>query len=630
MKYPTIAELVPYYYVCLDVGSMDVGLQSTIESFWAQVELRCRTRGWKQLMLLDLPKLGSVYDSGLSNGALLFSDIPECFGCSPHKFEGSWIFRSLLQHTFDSQGRLDEDTPPEVVAGTRQLLYFYKKARLTCPPEAIRSAVHEYTEIERNLRSPNGTWNRDFWLNPDVRFSESPELSLNRGKSWRFWETVDQVFARITPSAELHPRDVVPRHGPGAVSEVRTGHDKYRSLHWPNKLDSVFDYYQFRFPNESIGIQAEFDRSLVEPPAALMDVPKTYKGPRLIASEPVFHQFLQQGLMQWIRKNLPDPLRQCIDFTSQEPSRAAALQASQTGLSATVDLSSASDRLSCWVVERAFRSNTSLLRALHAVRSRVIVDRTGMDPDLSLQLKKFAAQGSAVTFPVQTIIYAGLAIASVLWDEGRNVSNRTIRSAAGKVQVFGDDIIIPSSSFATLAQALAECQLKVNVTKSHYRGHFRESCGMDAYRGHDVTPMYLGDVEPPTSLPLRGELVASWIDISNEAHTRGMWQTAYWMLSRLPEKVTRGLITSSETGGGYRAYTFCQGTRALGQRRWNKDLHRQELRALGFQADIRTKARGSWDDLYEYFIQEPDPLTLWKSGYIAKKTGRVRPVWVSR
>jgi len=624
MRKPHIAELVPFFYICQDVGKMHGTLQSTIDQFYEHVVRRAETRGWKQLMLLDLPKIGSAFDSSLSRGYIVVSEFPASAGCSRiDRFQDSWIYRSLLHTCVDTFGVLDQDIPVEIVTGIRQLLSFYKKTRLKCPPEATRSAVDDFISIEKDLRCPALPWNHDWFSHTRLSFRDSDELVGNLPND--FWATLDKVCHRMVPGRVLHSQDIVPKHGPGAVSDVRTGFDKFSANSWPNKLEGYFPQDLFRYHSEEVATTEKI-LSFTEEPASLIAVPKTYKGPRLIASEPTFHQFLQQGLLDWIRQNMTGPARQCISFHDQEPSRVAAIGASLHGQSATVDLSSASDRLSCWVVERVFNSNPSLLAALHSVRTRVIVDKTGADPDLSMRIKKFAAQGSAVTFPVQTIVYSSIAIAALLHAEKKPVTSKTMKWATGRIQVFGDDIITPSSSFATLVVALTDLQLKVNVNKSHYLGHFRESCGMDAYHGHDVTPIYMGDILPPD--PKQVTRIASWIDISNLLHAGGMWKTAEWMISELPKSMTWRLLYTPDAGPGFRAFSYCRGLRFHGRRRWNNHHQRQELNTLDIKSVVKKKARGTFDDLLQYFLEKPAPDVVWKPGFIEGCRDTIVSRWV--
>jgi hypothetical protein len=650
--YTSIQALEPLSHIVSDVRRWDQGLDCTIDLFYREVEKRAMTRGWRQILLLDLPALGAVYDNALSRGSLDLSRIPAAFGkLSIANFDDSWIFRSLLQHTFDGFGTLDATTPVEVIAATRQLLLLYKKAKLECPKEKVYDAVEDYVHIEKCMRTPSGTWDHDVWLPAVFSFDESFCGDLSAfGLHRNFWRILDLVFGRLVPGVQLLPEGVVPKHGPGAVSDVRTGSDKYCFPYWPTKLGGLFPSPQFACANEYL-FYADFasvDIPEQEPPAKLLAVPKTYKGPRLIASEPTAHQFLQQGLMQWIRQNMPEALRACVDFSDQSPSRMIALEASRSGDLATVDLSSASDRLSCWVVERAFKSNQSLLQALHATRTRHVVDATGTHEGLGMRLKKFAAQGSAVTFPVQTIVYAGVAIAALLYDNLPRrkslhagmvqVTSDDVLRSARNVRVFGDDIVLPSSNVPTLVAGLQALGLKVNASKTHYTGLFRESCGMDAYSGHDVTPVYIGDL----LLQPTAEGLSSWIEVSNSMHLKACWQTASWMLTKIDKKILKGIVYSHETGSGIRATTFCKGTRFHGPVRIHSDRHTiygpvlpnqglqvQERKVICISTKEKRVARGSWQDLYQYYVEAPSPETYWSAGVVpVKKPGAVSSRWV--
>jgi len=520
---------------------------------------------------------------------------------------------------------------PNVVFFTRQILYLYKKVKIDCPPLRLKEAVNAFVDIESSLRAPNGTWNNDIWVNHRYTFSDDSDNSAHpRGK--HLWKTVDDVFASIVPMSEVNGLHLSPRHGPGAVADMKFGGDKYSFPHWPSKLEGVFPWCAFAQHREDLHITEDdtkyvINPSPIEPPAKLIAVPKNYKGPRLIASEPIAHQFLQQGLLKWLRTNLSKPLRTSIDFKSQKPSQDAALLASKDGQSATVDLSSASDRMSCWAVERAFGSNQSLLQALHAVRTRTIIDSTGTDENLHIQLKKFAAQGSAVTFPIQTILYAGLCFAAVLFTENKRVTRRNLMRVARKVRVFGDDIIIPKSAVPVLGILLHSLELKVNVDKTFTEGTFRESCGMDAWCGHNVTPCYLSAFYLENHRPT-GEQIVSWVDVSNNAHKKGLWSLSSYMQTSIPLVMRKKMLTSSEEGDGIRFFSFCSGYTTSSRQRVCKHLHRPEAKLLVLRSRQQKKERGSWNDLYQWLIEDPEPHTKWKSGYITKNSVVLDTEWV--
>jgi len=243
------------------------------------------------------------------------------------------------------------------------------------------------------------------------------------------------------------------------------------------------------FPFELVGKTAGSDGARPhnhEVPSRLISVPKTAKAPRLIAAEPTAHQYCQQMVWRYLQERIEAVFEgRFINFRRQDLSSDLVMKSSLDRSLATVDLSSASDRLTCWTVERIFRRNPSLLSALHAVRTRWIRDEIS-DSTSFLRLRKFASQGSATTFPVQSIVFLIIAIAAsvkgpIRWSSIRKVSNQ--------VRVFGDDIIIPSHGYGPLLAIMETLQLKVNTSKSYVTGFFRESCGSEAYLGHDVTPV---------------------------------------------------------------------------------------------------------------------------------------------
>jgi len=199
--------------------------------------------------------------------------------------------------------------------------------------------------------------------------------------------------------------------------------------------------------------------SIHEPPSRLLAVPKTAKGPRLIASEPTAHQWCQQLVKRFLEERLIGLFdTNFISFTNQGLSQELVSKASLDRSLATVDLSSASDRLTCWVVERAFRSNPSLLRAFHATRTRWTVDRVNKsDPPNYFVTKKFVSQGTAVTFPVQSIIFLIIALTACGFEarhpEDFFCNKRIYNSLARfrhKVRFYGDDIIIPKQGYESL------------------------------------------------------------------------------------------------------------------------------------------------------------------------------------
>jgi hypothetical protein len=148
-------------------------------------------------------------------------------------------------------------------------------------------------------------------------------------------------------------------------------------------------------------------------------------------------------------------------------------------------MSEASDRVSRELVYRLF-GDTPLWPMLDAVSTRVITfpqDIKGVPSELYVQ--KFAPMGSAVCFPIMAIVHFALIKAIIQLS--------TIGSAmevSKHVYVYGDDIIIPREAVQAVYDYLPLFGMKINEEKSFHKSYFRESCGLHAYKGKEVTPVY--------------------------------------------------------------------------------------------------------------------------------------------
>jgi len=387
------------------------------------------------------------------------------------------------------------------------------------------------------------------------------------------------------------------KHGPGAVAERLKMHEKSCFPNWPQKLQNTF-------PWETCGKSAGSDMErppLHEVASRLICVPKTAKGPRLIAAEPTSHQWCQQLLLRFL-------FDQCrthfgvhfIDFKDQNKSGDMVLQASLDRELATVDLSDASDRLTCWTVERIFRTNASLVSALHAARTRYIRDEISDVPSF-LSLRKFASQGTATTFPVMSLVMLCIALGSTL-DHTDRVTWARMKELRTKVRVFGDDIILPTYGYERLVRAMDLLQLKVNTAKSYIHGHFRESCGTDGFRGYNVTP-----VKPRTLVADSPASCQAVVDTSNNLFNKGLWYASRTADDQLPISVRKYLriVGPNEAGfSGLTSYVGSDESHLI--QRWNSRLHRNEVRVWSIRSKTERSERDGFDGLLDFFARSYD------------------------
>ena len=358
--------------------------------------------------------------------------------------------------------------------------------------------------------------------------------------------------------------------------------------------------------------------SIHEPPSRLLAVPKTAKGPRLIAAEPTSHQWCQQLIKRFLEERLIGLFgTNFVSFKNQGLSQVLVSTASLDRSLATVDLSSASDRLTCWVVERAFRRNQPLLRALHATRTRWTVDM--VDKTVSknyFTTKKFASQGTAVTFPVQSIIFLIIALTASGFDakhpEDFFCNNRICNSIGrfrNKVRVFGDDIIVPERGYEQLCRLLHLLGLKVNQDKSFVKGHFRESCGLDSFKGHNVTP-----IKTKCIVATGPQSRQSLVDYANNLHLAGFWQAAKVVESMLPRWVISNLPVVGAGCGGAGRISFTGDSSEHLRKRYCNKLHRFEYRQYAQTVRAKRKPTDTLSGVLQYFAEAPLPTTKWEHG----------------
>jgi hypothetical protein len=358
----------------------------------------------------------------------------------------------------------------------------------------------------------------------------------------------------------------------------------------------------------------------------LIAVPKTRKGPRLIAAESTAHQWCQQLVLRFLFEECAKLFSKeeqvwFIDFKDQSKSGDLVLQSSLDRKLATVDLSDASDRLSCWTVERVFRTNPSILHALHAARTRYLRDSIS-DVQSFLPLKKFASQGTAVTFPVMSIVMLCIALGSTL--EGP-VTWRNIWKHRRQVRVFGDDIILPTRGCTRLVEAMELLQLKVNTSKSYYTGSFRESCGVDGYKGYDVTP-----VKPKTLVANSPSDIQALIDASNNFFMKGFWCASEAVLGLIPQRVLLNLEICKVGTDGFRGLASFSGSSVIHlDNRWNPQLQRIEARVWeSFSKPINSPREGHSAFLDFVSRRHSQYVSREVSSYAMSRTTKSRRAWV--
>jgi hypothetical protein len=139
----------------------------------------------------------------------------------------------------------------------------------------------------------------------------------------------------------------------------------------------------------------------------------------------------------------------------------------------------ASDRISESLVQVLFGDHYKAFGCCRAQKVKVRV--AGHNKfDTVHDIHSYAPMGNATTFPVQSLVFWSICCASMQYHGFHQ---------PGAAFVFGDDIIVPSSVAPQVCEDLESFGLVVNKEKSFMTGNFRESCGTDAFKGVNVTPV---------------------------------------------------------------------------------------------------------------------------------------------
>jgi hypothetical protein len=216
--------------------------------------------------------------------------------------------------------------------------------------------------------------------------------------------------------------------------------------------------------------------------------------------------------------------------------------------------------------------------------------------------------GSAVTFPIQTIVFTLVAhFAMMVKDGDMDVSLKGMRRRATSIRVFGDDIIVRNDCYELMVEILTDLGLKVNQGKSFTQGFFREACGVDAFYGVDVTPAYIRTPYAPSNAASLGSV----IECSNNFHKKGLWHCAEALLRTVPDHIVKDIIRAHEARWSLTLYTFCSGVSDDGHKvKWDKSLHRYVNLTRQLSAESARVKGGGNSSLLQYFTEDPSQYSL--------------------
>lgn len=228
----------------------------------------------------------------------------------------------------------------------------------------------------------------------------------------------------------------------------------------------------------------------------IITVPKTALTRRVISKERNDVQYIQQGIMNIFNYiySLP-PVSRSVKLTDQSFAQRLALLGSKSGKFVTIDLSSASDSVT--------KTQVKVILAAHPELRQLCMNfapEFGVLPNgKRLKLEKFAPMGSGHCFRMEVLVF--LVIVLEAYRRHLGVTHHYLyemwRQGKLTFSIYGDDIIVPEWLAAEVLAVLRQLGYLPNMTKSFFGPRvtddspsyrFRESCGMEALNGFDVTP----------------------------------------------------------------------------------------------------------------------------------------------
>ena len=518
---------------------------------------------------------------------------------------GSVLPRFLLAITssvFDLDGWERSDASPLALRSIRQVGFLFYKLQLPMDEKQSNEVITKFKNTDSSLG-----------FNPEVLSFRCKRILKEAA------HLISSVLATTSPyDANLF----APRHGPGSVATGEKPWEKPNFKRYYKALALKFPYEEYFFYSSTHlcdHLQEFLSLEEIEAGTAkVVLVPKDSRGPRLISCEPLEYQWIQQGLMNVMVKTIEaHPLtRGHVNFTDQNVNRALALKSSRDGSKATLDMKDASDRVSLALVRALFP--TTWFEALLASRSTCT-----MLPDGEIvHLKKFAPMGSAVCFPVEALVFWALSVASVAYtnqslrldearrDEGILSSDPAYRYTRARsresafavalesVYVYGDDIICDTEDQGIIRQYLPQFELEFNERKCCVGRSFRESCGCDAFKGVDVTPLKISTTWC-RSLP--GSTIASWVEYHNQFNERGYFHVCDF-LSKEIERERKVPYEETRTGNlialvDCRKTAIQENSRLGIKKRYNRSLQRWEYRSWVVRPRVKNARVQGWAEM---------------------------------
>lgn len=529
-----------------------------------------------------LPKFGKHFDACLKHGSFTPTSLFK---------RGKGVLPSFMQgltkkvfNTYD--GTLLDSPDGNAIRLIRQVCFMFYKLIVDYPQELVNETIRSFSDVDRSL-----------FHNDVITVDNAGTINLAQ-------DLITNLFK------DFDHGDIFPRPGPGQTADRICRTKRYEPHVLFKQVHEVYPYYKYFYCGADHLLDSVHRYRMLPREAhgvsRLALVPKDSRGPRIICMEPHEYMWLQQGLGRALMDHMEKhPLTAGhVNFKDQTVNGRLALDSSVTRLYATLDMKEASDRISSSLVDILFDGVPSLKRALLALSTPDIMLPSGE----LLHKKKFAPMGSALCFPIMSIIHYALGVATLQCDNP-GVPRSTLRKS---LYVYGDDIIVKTVFAQSLLDNFQHYGLVFNRDKCCVEGFFRESCGVDAFMGTDVTPTRIK--YDPREKKCDAD-VANLVAMANQFFSKGLWSLYKvwrdWIEKRFgtfpcvsPSSAAIGWIVG-ETMAQDLSVLLPQLPTALPkvlvanqrQWRWDKSTHQPVMKARVIVARPFASAIGGWEQV---------------------------------
>jgi hypothetical protein len=323
----------------------------------------------------------------------------------------------------------------------------------------------------------------------------------------------------------------------------------------------------------------------------LLVVPKDATKGRTIVAEPTTCQWWQQGcasaLWRYI-ENHPYLHRRIDQQRNGAENCELARLGSIDGDLATIDLSDASDTV-YWPFLLQVLADSPDLQAMVIVGRTDVIHSELLPGDGKISIRKFAGMGSALTFPIECLVFSAIVEEAIELCGGNPHGSR--------YHVHGDDIVVETHYAEAVIQKLTEYGFKPNLSKSFYRKNllwnFRESCGGEFLDGESIAGVrlprnFLGWPETVDTRPTQ-PWPASLVDLINTSYCV-LDDVRRVLIEHLMDRLPKWLWPKFDYDGttGIRS---CSPSNYHLQKRTNDFLQRREVRCGKWRMSHKPDAR---------------------------------------